>query len=216
MDNLNYQSTIVKDWCERFHVCPEGRLLASSCADLRTVWWNIDRPAWLVWFYAMALIDDPKVCLSPVPKIVGMLAQGDPMRQLCNGNPWSVNDVEHVDSVWCSTARELVDCPFGGETSIPGCTMNPDGSITIDEPAQPDVAAVAGFDPYPREGVIERQQAILGHVTERANFWRNAASFMVWGAYFGVLAGYLIARLVNRNRAHAIECERINREEAGQ
>lgn len=157
MDDRNYASPIVRDWCHRFHVCPEGRDLAMPCMDLATVWWKIDRPGWLLWFLAMGAFNDPSRWNESVANLYYTLPS-DLYKTLSSLDfpdslpPGWVNCLE-VDPQWCDRIRSAISCPFARPSVAADCshTINDDGTVTpIGAGSKPVPTPVATTDPGPK------------------------------------------------------------------
>lgn len=221
LENIHFHSQSVADFCERFNADPD--LAASICTagGMRTAWWMIDRPAWLLWAYCMAVLDEPlsaglqNTTLLAHPSIAGgLVARMFPDDGII-GREWS--SFEEVDGAACEFFRKRVPCPFAPESALPDCVA----VAPEPEPAQPAAPAqpgpprvgsvnlktdpatgtVNGIDVDGRAFVpldeaaatIDRQRAVIHHGRTVAHHWRRAA---IWTACAVTVLPVLVLAMV--------------------
>ncbi len=229
MDSRSYQSATVAAWCDRFHVCPDGRDLAAPCADLRTVWYKIDRPGWLLWMYAMEFLDDP----SRWDESLVLLLKDAPLPpDVPHGDDLPIGwfNFTDIDAAACDRIRLAIPCLFLESSIIPPC-RGVDGPVVVDpaKPQEPRTAkpeapsqapvhvnieadkagnvrgvTVGGRAFVPLDearDTIDQQRDIIEAHRDDAHFWWRMARWTMYGAMAGIAVAGMLVFLVRREDA---------------
>jgi len=189
----------VYDFCKWVHADDYMVAVAAPCFDLRTMWYAADRPAWLLWLFNYAHRDAEGVAIMPEWHDVCRQFNADATVEDKRGHWASVEA--------CDWLRARVACPFRSLEPVPPCDPVPDGDLDHDVIGTRDASGtvtIDGRDYIP----ADEAQAEIATVAENRQYWVNVATFILYGAYAGILVGYLLARLVRRQRNDARDCER--------